>query len=164
MVSMTCSPTVNTGLSEVIGSWNTMAMPGPRIRCMRASESSVSTSPPKRTSPDATRAGGCGSRPVMVSAVTLLPLPDSPTMPRISPSSNENERSSTAVIAPREVANAVVRLVTESRDIRLRARAERQLEKQLEKEVEKEVEEDSEKQSSPSPCGRGLGGGGRAGS
>ena len=39
---MTCSPMVNTGLSEVIGSWNTMAMPGPRMRCMRASESSVS--------------------------------------------------------------------------------------------------------------------------
>ena len=70
----------------------------------------------------------------MVSAVTLLPLPDSPTMPRISPSSSENETSSTAVISPREVANAVVRLVTESRGIRHRARAEK-LGKQLDKEA-----------------------------
>ena len=31
---MICSPMVNTGLSEVIGSWNTMAMPGPRMRCI----------------------------------------------------------------------------------------------------------------------------------
>src|SRR3984885_12038274 len=90
-----------------------MAMPGPRMRCMRESESLVSTSPANRTSPAATRAGGCGSSPMMVSAVTLLPEPDSPTMPRISPSSRLNETSSTAVISPREVANAVVRLLTE---------------------------------------------------
>ncbi len=51
----------------------------------------------------------------MVSAVTLLPLPDSPTMPRISPSSSEKLTSSIAVISPREVAKAVVRLDTERR-------------------------------------------------
>ena len=45
----------------------------------------------------------------MVSAVTLLPLPDSPTMPRTSPGCSENDTSSTALISPRSVANAVVR-------------------------------------------------------
>ena len=36
----------------------------------------------------------------MVSAVTLLPLPHSPTMPRISPSSRSKLTSSIAVISP----------------------------------------------------------------
>ena len=112
---MICSPMVNTGFSEVIGSWNTMAMPGPRIRCIRASDSSVSTWPAKRTSPVATRAGGRGSRPMTVRAVTLLPEPDSPTMPRISPASRLKVTSSTAVISPRAVWKAVVRLRTSRR-------------------------------------------------
>ena len=52
---------VKTGLSEVIGSWNTMAMPGPRIRCMRVSENLVRFSPANRTLPAATRAAAAAA-------------------------------------------------------------------------------------------------------
>jgi hypothetical protein len=54
---------VNTGLSEVIGSWKTMEMPAPRIFSMRPGEAVVSSSPANRTLPAAMRTGGCGSRP-----------------------------------------------------------------------------------------------------
>ena len=51
----------------------------------------------------ATRAGGLGNRPIIVNAVTLLPEPDSPTMPSISPCARSNDTSSTAVTSPRAV-------------------------------------------------------------
>jgi len=42
---------------------------------------------------------------MIVRHVTLLPEPDSPTIPRIWPSATENETPSTAVTVPRSVAN-----------------------------------------------------------
>src|SRR5271170_5225272 len=47
------------------------------------------------------------------SAVTLLPLPDSPTTPRLSPSAMSNETPSTAVLQPRSPRNWTVRSSTE---------------------------------------------------
>ena len=120
IVSMSWSPMLNTGFRLVIGSWKTMAMPGPRMPCMRDCERVVSSVPSNRMEPPAMRAGGRGSRPMMVSAVTLLPEPDSPTMPRISPGSRLKEMSSTAVISPRWVWKAVVRFWTSSNGIRRR--------------------------------------------
>ena len=54
-------------------------------------------------------------RPIRVWAVTLLPEPDSPTMPRISPGRRSNETPSTACTMPSSVANSTRRSSTESR-------------------------------------------------
>ena len=48
------------------------------------------------------------------SAVTLLPLPDSPTIPNVSPASSENETPSTALTTPSWVLKCVLRLFTSS--------------------------------------------------
>ena len=105
----------NTGFSDVMGSWKIIAIPGPRIRCISREDSLVSSCPWNNTLPAAMRAGGVGSSPMMVSAVTLLPLPLSPTMPRISPSLSEKDTSSIAVISPRPVMKAVVSPCTSSK-------------------------------------------------
>ena len=52
-----------------------------------------------------------GSRPRIVFAVTVLPLPDSPTMASTSPRSTESETSSTAFTAPASVENETPRFL-----------------------------------------------------
>src|SRR5688500_6187814 len=51
---------------------------------------------------------------MMERAVTLLPLPDSPTIPIVSPASSENETPSTALTTPSWVRKCVLRLFTSS--------------------------------------------------
>ena len=77
--SATCSPTVSTGFSEVIGSWNTALISRPR------SARSLAPSIFRRSWPaysmrlaGSTRAFS-GSRRRIDMAETVLPLPDSPT-------------------------------------------------------------------------------------
>ena len=53
----------------------------------------------------------------MVSALTLLPDPDSPTTPRVLPGSTENDRPRTACTIPSDVGNETVRLSTASSGI-----------------------------------------------
>jgi hypothetical protein len=77
------SPAVNTGFSAVIGSWKTSRSGAADARISR-SPSAQQVAPSKRTRPDAMRPGGCSSRRID-SAVTDLPLPDSPTRPSVSP-------------------------------------------------------------------------------
>src|SRR5690606_32489871 len=55
---------------------------------------------------------GCGNRRMMDWAVTLLPQPDSPTIPRVSPAFSENETPSTARTRPSSVSNSVTRLLS----------------------------------------------------
>jgi hypothetical protein len=69
-------PMVNTGFSEVIGSWKTQAMSLPRSAC------SSGSGMPSRSGPAtgcALRSALSGSRFRIDIAVTLLPEPDSPT-------------------------------------------------------------------------------------
>ncbi len=47
--------------------------------------------------------------------VTLLPEPDSPTMPSTSPGSSVNETPSTALTTPSSVRNETLRFLTSSR-------------------------------------------------
>src|SRR3954465_15255563 len=61
------------------------------------------------------RPGGCGTRPMMESAVTLLPQPDSPTMPRVRPRSRRKSTPSTARTWPRSPSKAVRSPRTSSR-------------------------------------------------
>ena len=84
-VSVICVPIVSVGFSDVIGSWKIIAISRPR---MSSSSRSFSPSGPgRRTAPrrETIFAGGFGSRPMIESAVTDLPQPDSPTMPSVLP-------------------------------------------------------------------------------
>ncbi len=75
------SPTVNTGLRLVIGSWKIIAMSLPRTWRISSSGSASRSRPSNRISPVGISAGGMSSRRMIDSDVTLLPQPDSPTMP-----------------------------------------------------------------------------------
>ena len=62
------------------------------------------------------RPGGCGTSPMIDSAVTLLPQPDSPTMPSVRPASRPKLTPSTAANSPPSIVKRVVRSRTSSRD------------------------------------------------
>src|SRR5688572_5220323 len=113
--SATCSPTGKAGLSEVIGSWKIIESLSPRRSRRRRGDALSRSSPSNSTSPPAMRPGGCGTRPMMVSAVTLLPQPDSPTMPSVRPRSSEKSTPSTARTSPRSEAKWVRSSRTSSR-------------------------------------------------
>src|ERR671911_162024 len=91
-----------------------MAMSLPLIACIRLSETSRRFWPSKRISPSGYSTGGFGLSCMMLSAVTLLPLPDSPTIPNVSPGSSEQETPSTAFTTPSWVLKWVLRLLTSS--------------------------------------------------
>ena len=93
--SPTWLPIENSGLSEAIGSCRIMAIRLPRTRRISASDLSSRFSPSNIMRPCTMRAAG-GSRRMMVSASVLLPEPDSPTMPSVSPASRLKVTSSTA--------------------------------------------------------------------
>ena len=104
--SITCRPIGNTGLSVVVGSWNTMPTSRPRI--LRSdSASSVVTSTPSSWIEPCTCAVG-GSRPLIASEVTLLPEPDSPTMPSTWLASTSKSMPRTAGTARPDPTNVTV--------------------------------------------------------
>jgi hypothetical protein len=76
-VSTICSPTVKTGFSELIGSWNTQAMSLPRSACSSRQRGLQQVAALEQDL--ACRSALLGSRFRMDIAVTLLPEPDSPT-------------------------------------------------------------------------------------
>ena len=88
IVSISWKATVNDGLRLVIGSWKIIAISPPssdrRSRSpMRCRSRPANASRSARTRP------GASIRPRTASAVTLLPEPDSPTMPTTSPAPTE---------------------------------------------------------------------------
>src|SRR5438874_2341935 len=105
-------PTVSTGLSEVIGSWNTYAMSRPRTSRSDGPRRPSSSTSSKLTEP-VTRALA-GSRPVSASAVTLLPQPDSPTSASTSRPDTSKLAESTASTGPSSVRKRTVRSRTRS--------------------------------------------------
>ncbi len=113
MASAICAPMVSTGFSVADGSWKTMAISRPRTWRSSAGFSPTSSRPSSLTEPEAMRPGG-SIRPRIEKPVTLLPEPDSPTSPTISPASSENDTSLTARRGPRRVANSVERPSTAS--------------------------------------------------
>src|ERR1700730_708533 len=111
--SAICAPTVCTGLSEVIGSWKIMAISAPRMARI-SSVSSLTRSLPSKKMLPAAISPGCSISRMMLSAVTLLPHPDSPTRPMIWPGWIAKEIPSTARANPARVRNWVVRPSTRS--------------------------------------------------
>src|SRR5688572_5948686 len=108
------SPMVNAGFSDVIGSWKIIEMRSPRRSRIASAGSSRRLRPSKLISPPAMRPGGCGISPMIDSAVTLLPQPDSPTMPSVRPDSTLKLTSSTARSSAPSTRKLVRRLRTSS--------------------------------------------------
>ena len=86
------SPILKYGCSEDSGSWKIMAILPPRSSRTRAGSAPTSSSPSSLISP-VIRALVPWCRPMMPMLVTLLPEPDSPTMPSVLPRSRLNENA-----------------------------------------------------------------------
>jgi hypothetical protein len=93
--SPTWLPIVNSGFSDAIGSCRIIAIRLPRTWRISASDFCTRSSPSNSIRPPTIRAAG-GSTRMIVSASVLLPEPDSPTMPRVSPAWMRSDTSSTA--------------------------------------------------------------------
>src|SRR6185437_11747075 len=98
--SAICLPTVIVGFSEVSGSWKIMPISLPRT-CRRSSSLSLLMSLSLSRMLPPTIEPPVGSRFMIDSAVMVLPQPDSPTMPSVSPGSTYSEMSSTACTVER---------------------------------------------------------------
>jgi len=99
---------------DVMGSWKIMEISFPRMRRISSSDFSSRFSPLKITSPAAILPGG-SIRPRREKPVTDFPPPDSPTMPRISPSLRVKSTPSTAFTVPRKSSKRVCRFLTSRR-------------------------------------------------
>src|SRR4051794_40788327 len=110
-------PMVSTGVRLVIGSWKIMAMRLPRIARIAPSSRVSRSVPSKCTEPRTVRPSRGGKRRMIESAVTLLPQPDSPTMPSVSPGETSNDTPSTARVTPSSVKKNVARSRTERRGV-----------------------------------------------
>ena len=90
-------PTVNTGLSDVIGSWKIIEMSAPRTFCSSRAGRLARLRPPNMTWLfGSTIEFSCGSRPRIASDVTDLPEPDSPTSATVALRGMSNEMPFTA--------------------------------------------------------------------
>ncbi len=91
-------PIVYSGFSAVIGSWKIMPMRAPRMPRISRSLLAQRSSPSKRMAPVVTAASTSRST---LSAVMLLPEPDSPTSANFSPAATVNDTSLTTTLAPK---------------------------------------------------------------
>ncbi len=94
--SATCAPTRCSGLSALIGSWNTIEMRSPRSLRICAASSFVRSVPSSSTRLLLSIDTRGGSRPRIACAVIDLPEPDSPTRQTISFSAMSSDSRSTA--------------------------------------------------------------------
>src|ERR671934_2669489 len=86
-----------------------MAISLPRIVRRRFLPTLSRSSPLKIASPRTIRPGGCGISPRIDIVLTLLPEPDSPTMPSVSPGYRSYDTPSTACTIPSSVLNSTTR-------------------------------------------------------
>ena len=112
-VSINCVPMVSTGLSEVIGSWNTTASERPRNLRRRSGSSRTRSCPSNITRPLSFAFFGSNCR--MARDSMVLPQPDSPTTPRVRPAPMARSTRSTARRLPRGVGRSTETSSTESK-------------------------------------------------
>ena len=91
-----------TGFSDDTGCWKIIEMRSPRMARISAAVLVARSSSWNLMFPDTTLPGSAMRRSTE-SAVTLLPQPDSPTRPRISPRSIFRSTPSTAFTTPSRV-------------------------------------------------------------
>jgi hypothetical protein len=111
--SSTWSPQRSTGLSAVIGSWNTMPMATPRSWRRRAAGSCSRSCPCSAMRPPTARRPGA-SRPMMVWAMTDLPEPDSPSRQTVRPACTSKLMPCTALTRSAPGGSATVRSRTDN--------------------------------------------------
>src|SRR6185369_451859 len=111
--SATWRKMVKSGFSDAIGSCRITAICRPRIRRSSRWLLRVRSSPSKSTRPPTMRPAR-GKSPTIERHVVVLPLPDSPTSPRVSPSRRVKLTPSTALTtrAPPKVKKCVWRPAT----------------------------------------------------
>ena len=114
-------PTSHTGFSDEVGCWKIMLIRSPRILRISSFESLSRSWPSNRISPPSIRPGLAMSR-MIDRLVTLLPQPDSPTRPMISPRSTWKSMPSTARTIPSRVKKDVRRPFTSSSGFSPRSR------------------------------------------
>src|SRR6266571_7572402 len=112
IISVICQPTLYSGCRLVSGSWKMTEICAPRIR-LSWSGRRLSRSVPSKTAFPSTHPPGISPSRVCVS--TVLPLPDSPTMPSVRPFSTLNDTPRTACTRPSAVGKLTRRSVTSSR-------------------------------------------------
>src|ERR1700679_1811726 len=95
--SAICSPTRITGFSAVIGSWKIIAISWPASRRRDLAGIARRSWPRYAVVPDSTFTPA-GSRLAMARSVRDLPEPDSPTIPKRSPSATSKLMSSTMTV------------------------------------------------------------------
>src|SRR3984885_376513 len=95
--SAICSPTRITGFSAVIGSWKIIAISWPARRSRDLTGMACRSWPRYAIVPDSTFTPA-GSRLAIARSVRDLPEPDSPTMPKRSPSATSKLTSSTMTV------------------------------------------------------------------
>src|SRR6201991_2828333 len=110
--STICEPTVKYGCMALSGSWKIIAILPPRSLRTCSSVAVTNSWSSSQISPVTLALLRVRCRPRMPSEVTLLPEPDSPTMPRVLPFSSVNEDSVTAWTMPSSVSNRIVRSFT----------------------------------------------------
>ena len=91
--SATISSTARRGLKEETGSWKIICSRARRVR-RAAGRRLFSATPSCRTEPSA--AAPCGRSWRMARPIVVLPLPDSPTSPSVSPGATSKDTPSTA--------------------------------------------------------------------
>ena len=101
-----------TGLSEVIGSWKTMAMRAPHTRPQRSRRGPHHLLALELHRPRLLDAVA-GEQPMIDRESTVLPDPDSPTMPRVRPAPGERD----AVDRPQRRPASVVKEVRQVLDL-----------------------------------------------
>ena len=104
---MIWKPTLNTGLSEVIGSWKMNPLRAPRMLRSSSGEQLRRSTPSNITDAPDTLAGGLGRSPSSDIIVTDLPEPLSPTTPSNSPGLRSKLTVLTAYTSPERVLKRV---------------------------------------------------------
>ena len=107
IASMIWSPIFITGFKLVIGSWKIMEILLPRSFLRSSLPMCTMSLPSKRISPSSILPVVPINRPMTERAVTLFPLPDSPTIPRVEPSFNSMSTPSTDLTIPLSMWNQV---------------------------------------------------------
>src|SRR5690606_2804487 len=100
-------PTAISGLSAVMGSWNTIAMSPPRTPSSSRSGSCSKSPRPASSARPVTRASPASRS--SASAVTVLPEPDSPTRASFSPGCTSKPTPCTTCLLPKRTSRSRTR-------------------------------------------------------